>query len=828
MVRPEQSPRLNDSPFPVFRSDYRYRGVYERAGFDVYKGPNGERLVRPQGHKSLVSSEKPYYNSSNYKSGSVSATSNGFRPDSKTSFYPSNNSTPTLSKRQDLFGSTPSSGNGVGQTSDQQFDPRQFTTRNKSYGDIYAKSQQNDPYSSASSRTQYYSTLNLNLDEDIGLGVNPPPHTAQGLTHNFQGVDSPKNYSGTTAVSSLNETDGPIVIKQDAQKSDNRGSEFNFSPQTNANKNFKNLALDLNGKPTDTDRLSDATMENNIEPEDLNHDMSSPSNKNDTYNSTYNYNYNDTNETSVDQSESIKTEELLETPEKRRQKNYNGLPTPPKSGLDDPTFVKRERLSDALNDFKHDFQTNPYQQVDQEPVGPPTFQIDEPRLSYGQPEYSNSPDPSSQFESFRKNQGEDSERLNTDYENYLNGNTSEPINRKSQMSMVSSIISKESKYSEDGDSEVERELERQLQNLKTGGNTDSDGKINLDDGVPPRLRPIGPSNPQPEPDLSVVVEEPETSMNQTSSYPKEFPEEVAETSSQPENITRPYPAQFPEDDSPMLESKEIMQESSDLSNTTDELDFGTGNALDQADSVVETKVYPNTPESKKEDLDSIDSIQPLSVRHSKSKAKGFELPDISRTPEQKPPEPRNVEDLPEVRMASKRIPSYKYPSGSGPCRGCKETLDPNAKGPQKSIYSKTGELTGQWHRKCFACHYEGCHIQFDKNTQCYVLDDEAYCKHHYHELNYTLCENCRIGIEGECIENELQQKWHTNCLKCFKCHDSIGTDYYLINDCIICEADAMKIMSGQESFNDVNGESRSGLTTQDKVEKRRTRLMHVE
>ena len=38
------------------------------------------------------------------------------------------------------------------------------------------------------------------------------------------------------------------------------------------------------------------------------------------------------------------------------------------------------------------------------------------------------------------------------------------------------------------------------------------------------------------------------------------------------------------------------------------------------------------------------------------------------------------------------------PSGTGPCRSCHESISPDAKGQLRAIYSKTGELSGQWHR----------------------------------------------------------------------------------------------------------------------------------
>lgn len=850
-MKPAPSPKLTDSPFPAFKSNYRYRGVYERAGFDVYKGPNGERIVRSRGATgSLKPMTQPQQQQPPTQVRSASDVGHFNHHQSNSSCYQSNTSSPTLDNYS--RGSNPeinSYGNHPQIDSNQhKFNPYSISTnRNRSQGDL-----------ASNGRTLLYEQM--------------VPHTAQGLTssHNLDSLKTPRNYSGTTAVSSIN--DAPIVIKQDSQKVDNK-SEFNFSPQPNGHKNYMNLSLDLNNKdipannannavgtsgpisPMDSDRdqLSQHTIDNgNSNDYDLN-DVSNPSHKNDTI---VNYN-DDTNETSIDQTESIQTDELLETPEKRRQKNVNGLPTPPKSSADnfDTSALKRNRLSDALADFKHDF--NPYHQ--------PVIQVDEPRLSYNESNYStpnSNYNPSSQFESFKRINNQDGDQLNTDYQNYLNAGGASKEDRKSQLSMVSSIISKESKYSDDdnNDSEVERELERQLQNLKTGGvdnnennNNNNNSSVTMDDvngEVPKRLRPSDPSlnnRPREQPvdndDNDSQTSNSVHSLTQSSSshskqYPDQYPEEEPESSFHTTNNLGPYPQIYPEDQSPEIESQEVMQYSRSLNNTTDELDFTIADPNLKVDSisnnqVPEVHISESTPEQEKpiNDNESLESIQPLSVRHSKSKTRDFELPDISKTPKVDQEQQQQINDndmLKEIRMSTKSIPEFKYPSGSGPCRSCKEIISPDAKGSLKSIYSKTGELTGQWHRKCFTCSYDDCQIQFNKTTPCYVLDDEAYCDHHYHQLNNTLCDTCRIGIEGECIENELQQKWHLWCLKCFKCNHTIDSDYYLINDCIFCEADAINIISGQGSFNDGDGNFRNGLTTNDKIEKRRTRLMHVE
>lgn len=159
------------------------------------------------------------------------------------------------------------------------------------------------------------------------------------------------------------------------------------------------------------------------------------------------------------------------------------------------------------------------------------------------------------------------------------------------------------------------------------------------------------------------------------------------------------------------------------------------------------------------------------------------------------------------------------PPGTGPCRTCNKAVDERGRGYEKPIYSKSGDLSGQWHRGCFSCIYAGCTVRFNRDVACYSLLDNAFCQRHYHLLNGTLCQSCGNAIEGECIENELKQKWHVSCLKCSECHGGISADYYLIKNAIVCEKDAPAVIATLE---------KGGMLTSEKIEKRRTRILYLD
>lgn len=166
----------------------------------------------------------------------------------------------------------------------------------------------------------------------------------------------------------------------------------------------------------------------------------------------------------------------------------------------------------------------------------------------------------------------------------------------------------------------------------------------------------------------------------------------------------------------------------------------------------------------------------------------------------------------------------KYPPGEGPCRTCGLAI------VTKGVYSKKpGELSGQWHKKCFKC--TDCDIIFNKLIPCYILNDMPYCQKHYHENNNSICKVCNKFIEGECLENDKKERYHVNCLRCFICKKTITQDYFIFNDVIpLCgnhDMDSL-ILNGLTLPNN-NDKYQLQLTQgENKVSKRRTRLINFQ
>ncbi|SCU94162.1 LANO_0E05908g1_1 [Lachancea nothofagi CBS 11611] len=166
----------------------------------------------------------------------------------------------------------------------------------------------------------------------------------------------------------------------------------------------------------------------------------------------------------------------------------------------------------------------------------------------------------------------------------------------------------------------------------------------------------------------------------------------------------------------------------------------------------------------------------------------------------------------ETDIAEEPSEAFKFPAGEGPCRSCGLEV-----GNSKRIFSKKdNELSGQWHRTCFTCIK--CDVKFSKREPCYILDDEPFCQLHFHVTNNSICRICHGFIEGECLENDRDERFHVNCLKCFRCNVHIREDYYLFNNelplCDKHDIEALKL----EAFNGLEGS-----TT---VSKRRTRIVN--
>lgn len=799
--RSEASPKVQDSAFPPFKIEHRYRGVYERAGFDVnLSGMKGD---------------------ANHDSTSIGTGTGGYITPPKSVSPPASTASSTSGKRV-LNGSK-----------------RLEALRKTEANSAELKKEKFTPYDTFHKMPSSASSLPVFPEhKDKSIPYPSAPYTSGGRTPY--------------------KSEGDILLKQNAFDTAKNDDNIRSVKHPDHQKNHKNLRLNLGIHPSTSNAagLVLPISSNPIIPqENLQTSLSggqSPLKPTPSAENSRPYPAFDTVSPPLETSgEASRVDDELD---EDQQFNFN---TPfQKQGEFGSNDVGEGQNITSNIEFRQ------REELENSPQIPPR---NDQRMMHDSP--ANLTILVSRFDSFIKNSERDSrgsivenETLNP-YENNGHDQFLKNPQRVSNLSMVSSIISKTSDYDEDD--EIEKELERQLESLKVGGSTadmgvqddSKDNEHNLQMSTTPPFPAIPTINVE-DIDNSIPLEytTPNSSFHSvnTSYNPTENQHSLNDNDETRSTFSFETiePLSIRQNDSYSTDNTTGYGTSDDAYNSSYRYDrnltFSENNHL--TDSTTNTRTLipedddlvkplsPKTHQVEKELRDIgmrnlNDSPNSLNNNHD---IRGYPLQDI--TDQDVLPsndifgDEINEHDLSLQANASLKYPlnsndleSYKYPPGEGPCRSCKLEIDSNGKGLQRAIHSKTGELSGQWHRGCFHCSFDGCKISFNKNVHCYVLNDQPLCRQHYHEQNNTICESCNLGIEGECVVNELEQKWHLNCLLCHSCQNSINSDYYLINGSVFCEKDAEEIINRRQTYGDNNG-----LTSKDKIEKRRTRLLFVE
>lgn len=774
-----QSPMLaSDSPFPSFKADYRYKGVYERAGFDVnlnrHRGnhsPNDSRHAIQTRKKP----DSPASQTFSFKSANDSFSKNqSLRSLPMSARSNTNNVSPVESRSS--AGKAPVSRKPVSPTDHHvtpasapasahpDYAPDRFQLPRKA-----PKEQQSYPEYQAFQPFKPDNDRQVVLDEQGNAralgGESASPRSGKNIKNLFVHIPS-------------NNPEEEEFPKPDA--------DFNSSLPTGmgSDSDFNSPTFD------NTERVSTA------------HTSTSSS--------------REFRKNSADSGMSVKTSELV-----------RNTPYPALNQI--PVIQEHQDLSTMLESFRLDVEE--HKKYDPRRKASRTATKLPDNASLFTPDTTNhsmrlDDSYSSQLSfNFTNDQGEPQKpQEGLDYENFLQTSAAgdRKLARNSNLSTISSIISK----SNDGDDEVDPELHRQLESLKAGSQAENSPVLRPNDNesfVTAQNLPEHANKPPAVPVFNIQdvseKEEPEKAHDETE-VPSENP--FFEGAEGADHFEQRSAEEHVE---PQAETHEEVDQVGARAPTTP---YNPASEFDLNQETPET-IKPLSPknhriEQELKDMNfkyesGVDEFEPvIPPRASPS------VTDDSISQQNRPstaefnPFPQSIIGTHYPKFRDSDLP-MKTPPGQGNCRGCGEHVEQQAKGSKKAIFSKTGELSGQWHRGCFSCSYTGCDVRFSKHTACYVLLDNAFCNHHYHLLNGTLCQTCNSGIEGECIENEMRQKWHLNCLKCNRCQSHIKEDYFLINGEIVCENDASTLISQMED---------EGMLSTDKIEKRRTRMMFVD
>ncbi len=142
---------------------------------------------------------------------------------------------------------------------------------------------------------------------------------------------------------------------------------------------------------------------------------------------------------------------------------------------------------------------------------------------------------------------------------------------------------------------------------------------------------------------------------------------------------------------------------------------------------------------------------------------------------------------------NKKLTKHVRIDEEGICRGCGKPIN------GKSVWSRDGTMTGKWHRKCFCCTFENCNHHFPPKAEFYIFENLPYCQYHYHVLNNSICTICDLPIEGTCLENGQNERFHINCLKCNRCGEKVDGDYYVLEGEVLCEMHGLKEIELEKS-----------------------------
>ena len=198
----------------------------------------------------------------------------------------------------------------------------------------------------------------------------------------------------------------------------------------------------------------------------------------------------------------------------------------------------------------------------------------------------------------------------------------------------------------------------------------------------------------------------------------------------------------------------------------------------------------------------------------------------SGTPSRRPSEPISRSSPPRDRTESRSrsreadvsLPP-RTPATRGPCHACQQQIMVG----EKSVKDSTGRLSGRYHKACFVC--KTCSAPF-LTGEFYVHDNSPFCARHWHEHNGSLCHGCDNGIEGQYLETDRKEKYHTTCFRCATCRSKLDEEYFEFDGKPYCERHSWAFGPRNHGNLEIPGGSLgAGRRYGRSPEKRRTRLM---
>eukprot|EP00105_Crassostrea_gigas_P004371 XP_011417567.1 PREDICTED: LIM/homeobox protein Awh [Crassostrea gigas] len=110
-------------------------------------------------------------------------------------------------------------------------------------------------------------------------------------------------------------------------------------------------------------------------------------------------------------------------------------------------------------------------------------------------------------------------------------------------------------------------------------------------------------------------------------------------------------------------------------------------------------------------------------------------------------------------------------------------------------------VNGQaWHVGCLRCCI--CQIGLERQTSCFIREDNIYCRNDYSREFGTKCAKCYRTIQStDWVRRARENVYHLACFACDSCKRqlSTGEEFALHGDRVLCKSHYMELLEGGSS-----------------------------
>ncbi|XP_061164321.1 LIM/homeobox protein Awh-like [Saccostrea echinata] len=122
------------------------------------------------------------------------------------------------------------------------------------------------------------------------------------------------------------------------------------------------------------------------------------------------------------------------------------------------------------------------------------------------------------------------------------------------------------------------------------------------------------------------------------------------------------------------------------------------------------------------------------------------------------------------------------------CHGCGDLIT------ERFLLHVNGQA---WHVGCLRCCI--CQIGLERQTSCFIREDNIYCRNDYSREFGTKCAKCYRTIQStDWVRRARENVYHLACFACDSCKRqlSTGEEFALQGDRVLCKSHYMELLEG--------------------------------